>query len=471
MSIPRARLRRYRQFLAQGILAGAFAWAAGAAPVNLHLLVEHDEGVALETVALPAGGEWAIERPDLITIVLPFGIGQSGDLVPRNRRPARLAARLDGGALKVTATSADGTSRPLPPITVADLAGLDLRVNVSGPGGRQQAFSIAANGPARAVTGPVIDMFRGQVPLGPGDWSITTEVTEHARAAGLAGVVPLERRDNLLFAQVAGPDGRKGRFVVDTGAGVTVVARSFLPPGARVEPIEAVEHSDAGSRVVPGAMGGAGGDVASLLGATDLETLRLGALSVEGVRANVVGSLPELGGAPVAGILGLDVLSRCDRLRLDHVDAANATLTFAAGPAGADQYVASCPFTVVARHLMVPAKLDGLGVSLVLDTGARGSLIPTSLAVHAKLPDATAAAAAREFRGLDGRPLPARPVRVGQMMLGSASQGPAVFFAADLPVLKALGLDENAGLLGGDLLAGYRWIELDFQAQVMRLAR
>lgn len=470
MSIMCRCCRTVRPFLFHAFVAAVVLGPAKAVPVNLHLLVARGDGVAIETAVVPGAGELAVDRPDLITVVLPFGVGQSGDMVPRGRRPARLAARVQDGALRVTVTGADGSSRPLPAVAVADLAGLDLRINVTGSGGRQQAFAVVANGPAAEAAGPVIDMFRGQLPLGPGDWAITTEVTEHVRAAGLAGAVPLERRDGLLFARVTGSDGREGRFVVDTAAGATVVARAFLPGGAQVAPIEAVEHSDQGSRVVPGAMGGAGGDVASLLGAADLDALRLGAVGLEGVRANVVATLPDLGGAPVAGILGLDVLSRCGRLRLEYVDETRGMLTFDAAPADAGRQVTECAFTMVAKHLLVPARLDGLDVSLVLDTGARGSLIPTALAARAELPPA-AGAAARTFRGLDGHPLPARPVAVNALTLGAAPQGKAVFFAADLPVLRAMGLDDNAGLLGGDLLAGCRSLELDFAAQKMRLVR
>ena len=462
--LPLTRLTRHI------VLAVVASGPAIAGPVNLHLLVERGDGLAIETAAVPESGELTVQRPDLITVILPFGVGQSGDMVPRSRRPARLAARVQDGALRVVATGADGSSRPLPAVTVADLAGLDLRVNVTGAGGRRQAFAIVANGPATEAAGPVIDMFRGQLPLGPGDWAITTEVTEHVRAAGLAGSVPLERRDGLLFARVTGSDGREGRFVVDTAAGATVVARAFLPRAAVIVPIEAVEHSEEGSRVVPGAMGGAGGDVASLLGAVELDALQLDAVRVEGVRANVVATLPDLGGAPVAGILGLDVLSRCGRLRLEYIDETRGMLTFDAAPAGADARTATCPFTMVAKHLMVPAQLDGVDVSLVLDTGARGSLIPTALAARAGLQPAVGASA-RTFRGLDGHPLPASPVEVRTLSLGAAPQGRAVFFAADLPVLRALGLDDNAGLLGGDLLAAYRWLELDFADRTMRLAR
>lgn len=452
------------------LLLLALAMPTAAAPVLLHVLVEGPDGVAIESMPIPAGRELVVTRPDLVTVVLPFGIGQSGDMVPRSRRPASLVAEVACGVLHINVRAADGKVRSLPDVDVADLSALDLRVNVTGAGGRQRAFAIAANGPASPAGGPVIDMFQGKLPLGPGDWSITTEVTEHARAAGLVGTVALERADGLLFARVTSADGRTGRFVVDTAAGATVVARGFLPGAAKIEAIEGVEHSAAGARVVPGVMEGAGGEVASLLGAAEVGALALGAINIEGVRANVVASLPALGGAPVDGILGLDVLSRCRNLRLEYKSATTAQLTFAAAAPGGEPIGDVCPFTIVAKHLVLPARLDGVDVSLVLDTGARVSLVPTVLAARAKLAPKSGAAD-KTLRGLDGKPLKATPRAVNELRLGQASHGDAVFYATDLPVLRALGLDDDAGLLGGDLLGEYRRVEVDFGAQVVRFAR
>jgi hypothetical protein len=451
------------------LLMGA-AGPAAAGPVALHLLVDGPDGPALESVPVPAGRELVVTRPDLVTVVLPFGIGQSGDMVPKGRRPASLVARVDGGVLHVTLRAVDGRARTLPDVDVADLSALDLRVNVIGAGGRRYAFVIAANGPASTASGPVIDMFQGKLPLGPGDWSITTEVTEHARAANLSGTVALERADGLLFARVKTKDGRSGRFVVDTAAGVTVVARAFLPADTKIDAIEGVEHSESGVRVVPGVMEGAGGGVSSLLGAADVGALVLDTINIDGVRANVVASLPALGGAPIDGILGLDVLSRCERLRLEHVSPKIAHLTFGVGAADAEGAGDACPFTVVAKHLVFPARMDGVDVSLVLDTGARVSLIPNALAARAKLAPQPSDAG-RTLHGLDGKPLPANPFRVNDLQFGPATQGGVTVLVAELPVLRALGLDGDAGLLGGDLLGAYRQVVLDFPAGIIRFVR
>lgn len=273
-----------------------------------------------------------------------------------------------------------------------------------------------------------------------------------------------------MFVDVTGPGGRKGRFVVDTAAGTTVVARAFLGPEAAIAPIEGVEHSAAGARVVPGVMEGAGGGVASLLGATVIDGLALGGLRVDGVHANVLAELPALGGAAVDGILGLDVLSRCGLLSLERGAGDEGTLAFDPAPAPAGGAVLTCGFSIVARHIVLPASLDGTPASLVLDTGARGSLLPPSLAARAKLPPAPGVPP-REFRGLDGRPLPARPVRVASLRLGTADAGPAILFAGDVPALAALGLDADAGVLGNDVLGAWRRLEVDFAAGQVRLAR
>jgi len=89
-------------------------------------------------------------------------------------------------------------------------------------------------------------------------------------------------------------------------------------------------------------------------------------------------------------------------------------------------------------------------VSFLLDTGARATLAPSALAEAVGLEDG--AGDAREFRGLDGAALPARPVRIDGLSLGGKTLPAVDAYAADIPVLTEYGLDEDTGLLGIDFL-------------------
>lgn len=457
--------------LGVALLAGLAAPGAAAETCRLLLLVERGDSVAVETVALPEGEEVAVSRADLITVLLPFGPGQSGDLVQRARRSAETRARCARDTLFVRYRQPDGSFRALPPVPVADLSAYDMRVNITGADGWKAAVRISGYRDLVADAGPVIDMFQGRIPMAPGDFAITTEVSRRAERPRLSGRAPLRYQGGLIFTEVTGAGGRRGLFVVDLGAGATVVAREFLPPGAEIEPIEGVEHSAQGTRRVPGAMHGAGGEVRSLLGSAALVDLRIGEVAAGEVRANVVEALPELGGAPVAGILGLDVLSRASRVRLERDAEDHGTLTFAsARPVGQDAARADgivVPFTLVANHILLAGAVDGVPAALVLDTGARASLLPIAFAQEARLP--AGPGEARELRGLDGRALAAEPVWVRELRLGETSVPDVVFYATDLTAVASLGLEPNSGLLGNDFLSRYHALEVDHEAQVVRL--
>jgi len=469
-----ARLRVQASVAACAALVLWFG-TSGANPATsvtrLMILVEKLGFVAVETVPVADGEEVVLSRPELVTVLLPYGLGQSGDVVQKSRRAGETRVRRAGGVLEVRVRQPDGSFRDLPPVSLTDLAEYDMRVNVTGAGGKKKAFRISGYEEVAEDGGPVIDMFRGMVPLADGDYAVTTEVTRRREPARIAGRTGLLYQDGLIFTTVANRDGRSGLFVVDLGAGGTVISRDFLPAGVEIEKIEGVEYSEKGARKVAGTMGGAGGEVSSLLGAAALGSLTLGKIVIDGVRANVVQEMPQLGGRPVAGILGVDVLARTSRLRLERTGKEAGTLTFdsAAGGASHDRSteVVEVPFTWVAKHLLIDAAFGDVPASLILDTGARGSLIPATFAKRAGLPPAPGAP--REFRGLDGRALASDPVLVENLGLAGTPVGAVVFHATDLTVVESMGLEENTGLLGNDFLFRYRVLEVDFQARAVRL--
>jgi hypothetical protein len=111
-----------------------------------------------------------------IAIVLPWGRGQSGDLAQLTE-PRLLIARCSDGAVTVTVRRPDGRTRELPRVAIADFAAVELRVNVTGGAGARAAFLASGNSVTPDTVGPILDAFEGQVPLGPLDYALTTEVS------------------------------------------------------------------------------------------------------------------------------------------------------------------------------------------------------------------------------------------------------------------------------------------------------
>lgn len=436
--------------------------ATAAAPCQVHVLVERAGAIDVEAVSMPAGEEVVYADSAIVSVVLPFGSGQSGDVIQRGQRARELRFRCANGAVQTRIVRSNGQTRDLPSVTTSDLDAYDMRVNVTGAGGYQVAFAVSGGTAVRAG-GPVLDMFQGRIPLSPGDFAITTEVIPRRTVPRLVGEITLTFAEDLIFTMGSNPTGRPGEFIVDLGAGTTVVGRDFLPDGTTIEPLVGIEYSEKGERLVPGAMGGAGGAVSSLLGVASLDSLKIGRLVVRDLRVNVVTEMPRIGSREIAGILGLDVLSRTERLRFDRGEGSNGTLAFVASDAPALEIGAhdlDIPFTMVAKHIVLDAALGDSPCALVLDSGARASLVPKAFAQELGL--RASQEAVREFRGLDGKPLAGTPVVVETLRLGESVLSDVTFYSTELPVVESMGLGNRAALLGNNFLSRYATLEVDF---------
>ena len=444
--------------------------AAGEA-CRVMILRASDHGVVLEPVRLVEGEAHIFAPGEIITVVLPFGIGMSGDLVQAADRTGSIHVVCSDGVIRVSIRGENGETKALPDVSLADATAVDLRVNVTSGDGAKKAFAVRGYSTVEDADGPVVDMFGGAIPMSAGDYSITTEVTPGAAPAVVTGTIPLEVRDGFLLAEGSTPGGGSGLFVVDFGAGTTLVTKDFLPAGTVVEPVLAVEHSAEGERVLPSEMTGAGGDVAGFLGASLLDALVLGDIVLRDYSVRVIGEMPDFGSEPIAGILGLDVLERAGvaSVAFGPEGAGVLTLTQAGLSGEVPDGAIELPFNTAAGHIFLDGALGDTPVMFLFDTGARSTIIPTGLADVAGLEAGTLPP--REFRGLDGNLLPARSVVADFFTLAGRPFPPLEMYAADLPVLEGLGLDEGSGLLGIDFVLGFSRFDVDFSAGVLRLWR
>jgi predicted aspartyl protease len=445
------------------VMFDAGAWASDCRVV---VLKDGDDGLALEIVTLVEGETTLFGSGKVITVIVPFGIGMSGDLLKAEDVRREMGVHCEGGEIRITSYRPDGTDRALPVVPVADLDAYDIRVNVTTGDGRKRAFKVRAYRQIETDDGPVIDMFGGAIPMVSGDYSVTTEVSEAEARNGVYGHAALRYVDGLLFTEGRTTDGTTGTFIVDFGAGGTVVAREFLPDDAEIEELLAIEHSGEGSRVLPGTMSGAGGEVAGFLGRAELAGFSIGSITFGDTRVSVIDEMPDFGDAPIAGILGLDVLARAAVVSFGYDDEARLVMKPSSSDAGTEGSI-ELPFRMAADHIFVEGGLGAAPVTFLFDTGARGTIVPESVAEASGL--GAGEEVDREFRGLDGNPLPARVVTVEGLTLGAELFPPMQIYVADLPVLANWGLDETSGLLGNDFLENYDRVELDFEGGVLRL--
>jgi len=439
-------------------------------PAHFFLLRESIGGVELEKVEIADGDELTFDGADVITVVVPVGTGQSGDLVKKDQRDGSFTIRSVDGELLISKKRSDGREMSYPPVKIADLSGYDLRVNIAGGEGTKMAFMISGYDETRVDDGPVIDMFAGMIPLEDGDYSITLEISEAAPRAGVSGETAVLYEEGFILAEGELSDGRKGWFIVDFGASGTVISKEFLPAWVDIEEVKGLEYSDKGRREVKSVMSGAGGEVTGFLGNAHPGDLKFGDVMFPDVSVRVIEAMPAFGSRKIAGILGLDLLRLCDRIAFEYPRSGPGMMMMQGRHtiAETDAPSAEVPFYLVAKHIFLDGEVNEVPVSLLLDTGARSSIISASIADKARLGEAPSGEKG-ELRGLDGTPVQSKSVIADRLRLGDWLRSDVPLLAADLSVFESIGLRQGGGIIGNDFLDDYRLIEIDFTRGVVSL--
>jgi hypothetical protein len=335
-----------------------------------------------------------------------------------------------------------------------------MRVSVTPGAGRPAVFIVAPDGSvARDTIAPATDMFRGMVPLQAADVSITTEIRD-AIVRSVTGSAALRRAGPYFLASLAVRGGGTGDVIVDLGASRTLITRALLPPGIEPSALVAVEHGPEGERTRRGSLGALGGEISDIRAAR-LPALTVGGLSFVDVRVHVVDSLPLIGGVQVAGIIGTDLLGAGPITRIRVSDSA-AELSL--GQAAGAQPALVAPFSGVGGLILLMARAGDVSIPLVLDTGARSTLLSASAAQALgldRLPQRDT------FRGLDGKPIETWAAIIPTVRLGSGRLDSLHVNVAPLPVLEAMGIADG-GLLGQNLWERYTALEVDWIKEVVR---
>jgi hypothetical protein len=450
--------------------------AAALEEPHLHLLYLDSAGFRLEPLQLQSGESrsFVIDREsELVDVIYTVGVGTSGNVIQRSTTRYTLTIRRDDDSYHLISSTDAGRSGARPPLSVADLGTYRVRLDITAADGRKKAFVIDAGNRVRDnISGPVMDMFRGLVPLAPGDLSIVTRTERIAPAEArpaAAGEAELVYDKGLLFTQASIEPGSPLELIVDFAAGATVMAKSALPDGVEIRVVEGVEYSEEGPRRIESTMQGAGGEVSGFLGTAILPELTVGTLVFRDVKVSVLSSLPELGGHEPAGILGMNLLSLANF----------ACLTYPApGETGHlrlsnESHVSlpettNVPFTRVGNHLFVTGAVDGASVTFIFDTGARRTHLHPDVAKAAGIPlrpDDDPGGT----RGLDGKKMKTHLANAEELRLGHATFAPVSFVVAEMPVFQTIGLGSSAGLLGNTFLDRFAEVEIDFARELIRL--
>jgi predicted aspartyl protease len=401
---------------------------------------------------------------EVLDVIFPPGPGQSAGLASPGDGRA-LVARNTGQEMRIEVRSPDGSTRELPARTLTDLAGYDVRVNVTG-GRHRAAFLILQNETIQRDVGPVANMFSGRLPAEvlQSAYVVQTETYRHDAGPLVTGTVPLEI-DRWPFVRVTLPDGAEADFVVDIGAATTTVDQSLLPDGVEITEASMVEYSAAGKRTLKYTPGGATGQVQTVVGHASLDSIALGELTVRDVTCDVLKELPGFFGRPVGGIIGMDVLRRCHHLALT-LGTEQPGIHFGSHRAAVDDAI-GLPFAFVSTHLVIEGAANGIPVFFILDSGAPSTFLDEAAAASAGV--AGDASRADSARGLDEGSVSTTPALIGLLALGRMSFEDVPCRISSLSAFDPLrGDDQYAGLLGNDFFARFSSIEIDFDRRTVR---
>lgn len=238
------------------------------------------------------------------------------------------------------------------------------------------------------------------------------------------------------------------RFVVDSGAGSSVIGRKIantlqLPVGTPV-----TLNGITGSAIVP---------------RVHVEELGMGPTSASFLQLPVLEER-DLGGD---GMLGIDALAE-ERLMLDF-EKRLITIEDASRPA--ERWDGGV-ITVTAKRrsgqlILTEAKANGQKVEAVVDTGTEITI--GNSALREKLVKRKVPIEKIGVIGVTGVEMELDLVRVGEIRLGSITLRNVPIAFADVPPFEIFGLTKGpALLLGTDLMENFRRVSLDFRSRKVR---
>ena len=272
-------------------------------------------------------------------------------------------------------------------------------------------------------------------------------VHDFAFPAGQAFVTtPVLYADNLLFVDVSVGGREPVRFVIDSGAGTTVLDSSY-----------AAALGVTGGASLPG-IGGGGVRRAHLASLPPLELAGLRVESQTGAILPLASLVESIADVPVRGVLGFDFLSRFVT-RIDYA-AGEITLwdpdSFRAPPAQGTMVDAPLAYNL----FTLPVTIDGCSDRILLDTGAARSMLMRAFAERCRLLERPGiATSAMGIAGLEED----RTIRLDSLAVaGFVIARPAV--SLQTRAAGGIALGPYAGLLGNNVLERFV-LTLDYRHQ------
>ncbi len=400
-----------------------------------------------------------------ISLVLPVSTGISGDF-SKSEDKSIMIARFKDGNLIISVQKPDGTQKELLSKTPEELKNYDIKVNVTGFS-TKKVFNISRYDViSEDNSAPVIDMFQGKIPLSEGDYSITTEITEHQDSFNLEGEFETEYYAGYYFTKLILNNRSTANVIVDLGAAQSFLVKDVLPEGTETHSIFAKEISSEGTRIVDIPVNGFGGKVTDLM-VCNIPAAELGSVKLSKVTFNVIDSFKNVKGRRIDGIIGLDIISTAGYVTLG-IPKVNSPATVNLGGKefeAEDMFV--IPFTVSHGHIFIKGRTAGSNIEFILDTGSPFNFLPIQVAESEKIQLEKSI----DVYGADKNSISTYKGRLSYIELSGNMIKDPDFHFTDAVIFENYGLTGKGGIIGTDLLKFFKTLAIDFSANMLYLKK
>jgi len=434
--------------------------------IPLILLKEQNNEISFEKIYIDDGKVEVISGPSVISIILPLTAGKAGNLVRVSDRNGLIIVRNKSGRYNVSFKTSDGKEKPYPSVDYVLLKTFQTRVNIMRGDGYKRAFIIENYNTIKEDNGPVIDLFGGAIPMEAGDYSITLETKIISKNEVVNGSVPFIKIDGWIVVEAKFPDGKKGRFILDTGAsGNLVIKQKFLPGNIEITKLKSITYSGENSSEKNGKMLGATGSVGddNFLGVANFQSFLLGDMILTDLKVNVLKELPEfLEKYNIVGIIGIEIMKRAEIIRIENINEEKGFINFVGNenrkPVSFDY---SFPLTSAGNLLFTKGTIENTQIDFLIDLGARRSVIGSRLVNDHKFN--YKAVGNSETIGLSGDKSNAVEGIFPEVKIeNDLFDNVAFLISPDLFITKSVGLEKSGVILGMNFFNKFKSLEIDF---------
>jgi|GEM_PF-5023114 len=434
--------------------------------IPLFFLKEKGTEIVFEKTIIPGNQTIEFTDPEIITFILPLSKGKAASLTRVSDRKGTIIAANRENSLTISIRSVDGKEKIFPSVSYEELKRFRIRVNIVSGKVEKQAYLVERYDIITPDTGPVIDLFGGMIPMQPGDYSITLETSVLEQSIFINGSVQFTKAENWMVVEATLPDGKKGKFILDTGAsGGLVIKHSALPDHTEITELKAEAHSFEGISVSEGKMEGATGNVSdeNFMGVANLSTFQLGDMLFQNVEMSVMKTFPDfLDKLDIIGIIGQDILKMGKKIQIEHPNENSGMIRFISEDRNKQEsYDHSISLFPAAGLLFTKGEIQGVPVNFLLDTGAGRSIMSSGFAEKNNIKFTINGTTGTS--GISGKEVKANEINLPQISIGPNEFNDCHFLLSPgLEITKSMGLESSGVILGMSFLNRFSLIEIDF---------